>query len=195
MRNIFIIFITLFTIQNALCQSSFSLDFGGLIGNNGSIFGDTTFKIPSKDMNFRNGYILGLKGVFGTYGFFISPGIYFQSESIDRSFKIINPLVKSPSMKKLKAKSILGYKFDMFSDNFTFRVGGGVNWNYLISIDNNNYNYSFSTLKDQYLAYNFDLGFDFNFFNLSLSYEKSLKNVLIDNDKFDNLILTAGIDF
>ncbi|MEZ4908858.1 MAG: hypothetical protein R2771_14745 [Saprospiraceae bacterium] len=77
-------------------QVSYSIDFGVLEGNNGNMFGDTTFQIPSKTNTFRNGFVVGLKGVFGTYGFFLSPGIYYQDYTVQNDFNIVSPFEKSP---------------------------------------------------------------------------------------------------
>lgn len=181
-------------IQNfTLGQSSYGANFGVVMGNNGNALNGINDSLYS----FREGYQFGVLGNFGTYSFFISPGVYFKDITINNNFEKIDPFVKSPRLKIANAKVVMGYQTDILSKNIKFKVGGGVNGNYIISIDDNSEDFSFNTLEDTHWAYNFDIGIDFFIININLSYEKSIKEVFSrtpdDKYKFDYFILSAGI--
>jgi hypothetical protein len=176
-------------------QSSYIIDFGVITGNNGKMLGDSTISFPNSLKEFRNGYNAGFKAYFGTYSFFISPGIYYQEYTIKNDYKSPDPFVDSPRIRSAKAKAVIGYQADMFKRKLNLRLGGGLNYNYIIKIDNNPYGVDFQTLSDKYLAYNFDIAFDIFFVNLGLSYEKSIPKILNSQKKFDFIIISAGISF
>lgn len=176
-------------------QSTFSFDFGILAGNNGNLLGDSLTGFPESIKEFRNGYSAGLKACFGTYGFFLSPGLYYQDYTISNKYVNLDPFIKSPRIRSAKAKVIVGYQADMLKRKLNFRLGGGLNYNYIIIIDKNNLAIDFQTINDKYLAYNFDVGLDIFFLNLGLSYERSIPDVIKSKNKFDFFILTAGINF
>lgn len=176
-------------------QSAFSFDFGILAGNNGNLLGDSLTSFPESFKEFRNGYTTGVKARFGTYSFFISPGLYYQDYTIKNSYERLSPFVKSPRIRSAKGKVIVGYQADMMKRKLNFRLGGGLNYNYIIIIDKNNSAIDFKTVNDKYLGYNFDIGLDIYFLNLGLSYERSIPNVIKSSKKFDFFVVTAGINF
>ncbi len=180
-------------MQNiASAQSSYGASFGVVTGKDGNL-------LKSKDSirTYRNGYQIGLKANFGTYSFYISPSIFYESITIDTSFKKINPFEKSPSLKIGKAKVVVGYQTNILTKKIKFKIGGGINGNYILSIADNNMNYTFNTITDRYIAYNIDVGFDIFFLNFNISYEKSLNDIFVENPKhkFDFLVLSAGVLF
>lgn len=172
-------------------QSSYGANFGVVMGNNGNALNGINDSLYS----FREGYQFGVLGNFGTYSFFISPGLYYKNITINNNFEKIDPFVKSPRLKIAKAKVVMGYQTDIISKKIKFKVGGGVNGNYIISIDDNGEDFSFNTLEDTHWAYSFDIGIDFFIVNINLSYEKSIKEVFKGSKdyKFDYFILSAGI--
>lgn len=174
-------------------QSSYGTSFGVVIGNDGNVLK----KYKNDVRTFRNGYQVGLKANFGTYSFYISPGIFYKSVTIDTSFTKIEPFVKSPSLKIGKAKVVIGYQTNLFTKKIKFKLGGGLNGNYVLSISDNNQDYDFVNITDKYLAYNVDIGLDVFFLNFNISYEKSLKDVFVGtpNHKFDFIVLSAGVLF
>ncbi len=175
-------------------QSSFGMNFGIVMGSNGNFVQDTLKSISS----FRNGYQIGVLGNFGTYSFFVSPGIYFKDFTIKKDFNKIDPFEKSPRIKLAKAKITLGYQTNLITRKIKLKFGGGLNGNYIININNNDEGYNFDTLEDTYLGYNIDIGLDFFSFTFNISYEKSIKEVLTLNKKssgLDFIILTGGILF
>ena len=176
-------------------QSSYSIDFGIMTGGNGNLLGDSLVSFPNSVKEFRNGYTAGVKAFFGTYGFFISPGLYYQDYTIKNNYEKLNPFVKSPRIRSAKAKAILGYQADMLKRKLNFRLGGGLNYNYIIIIEKNNSGIDFQTINDKYFAYNFDVGLDIYFLNLGLSYERSISDVIKSKNKFDFIVFTAGINF
>ena len=186
------IILLMIVIQNiAIGQSSFNVNIGAVAGNNGNLITDSL-------RTYRTGYQIGVTGNFGTYNFFISPGVFFKDITINNRFNEIKPFVKSPRIKFAKAKIIIGYQTNLITKKIKFRIGGGINGNYIININDNNEDFSINTLEDTYLAYNFDIGLDFFILSFNLSYEKSVKNVLtnsVDGNKFDFLILSAGVIF
>lgn len=159
------------------------------------MLGDSTNSFPNSLKEFRNGYNAGIKAYFGTYSFFISPGIYYQEYTIKSDYKSPDPFVDSPRIRSAKAKAVVGYQADMLKRKLNLRLGGGLNYNYIIKIDNNPYGVDFQTLSDKYLAYNFDIAFNVFFVNLGLSYEKSIPKILNSQKKFDFIIISAGISF
>ena len=187
------IIVFLSVMQNiASAQSSYGASFGVVTGKDGNL-------LKSKDSirTYRNGYQIGLKANFGTYSFYISPSIFYESITIDTSFKKINPFEKSPSLKIGKAKVVVGYQTNLLTKKIKFKIGGGINGNYILSIADNNMNYTFNTITDRYIAYNIDVGFDIFFLNFNISYEKSLNDIFVENPKhkFDFLVLSAGVLF
>ncbi len=172
-------------------QSSLGMNFGIVAGNNGNIIQDST-------RTFRNGYQIGILGNFGTYSFFISPGIYFNDVTINKDYKEIAPFEIAPRIKTAKAKLTLGYQTNVLTRKIKLKFGGGMNANYIISISDNDEGYNFDTLDDSYMGYNIDMGLDFFFLTFNISYEKSIREILTLNDKksgLDFIILTAGIVF
>jgi len=190
-----IIILLLFIIQNiALGQSSYGSSFGIVIGDDG----DLTSKTENDTYTYRNGYQFGVLGTFGTYNFFISPGLYYKNITIVNKFDKIDPFVSSPKIKIAKAKVVMGYQANILTKRIKLKLGGGLNGNYLLSIDDNSEDYTFNNMEDNYLGYSIDLGLDIFFININLSYEKSLKDVYTKTDnshKMDYLILSAGVLF
>jgi hypothetical protein len=190
-----IIILLLFIKQNiALGQSSYGFNFGVAIGGNGELMNNSKDSINT----FKNGYQVGILGTFGTYSFFISPGIYYEDITINKGYSKVDPFIKSPRMKLAKAKVVMGYQTNLLTKRVKFKIGGGVNGSYLLNIAENDMDYTFNNLEDNYLGYSIDLGLDFFFININLSYEKSLKNTFtkLDNKhKSDFLILSAGVSF
>ncbi len=174
-------------------QSSYGTSFGIVIGNNGNILSVAKDTVRT----FRNGYQIGLKANFGTYSFYISPSVFFKNITIDNSFKKINPFEKSPSLKIGKAKVVIGYQTNLFTKRIKFKLGGGLNGNYILAIADNPQSYNFNNITDTYIAYNIDVGVDVFFLNFNISYEKSLKDVFIidPKHKFDFLVFSAGVLF
>ena len=172
-------------------QSSFGMNFGVVVGDNGNIIQDST-------KTFRNGYQIGVLGNFGTYSFFISPGVYFKDVTINKDYKDITPFERSPRIKIAKAKVILGYQTNILTRKIKLKFGGGMNGNYVINISDNDEGYNFDTLNDTYMGYNIDIGLDFFSLTFNISYEKSIKEILTLKDKkssLDFIILTAGFVF
>lgn len=189
----FIILLIIVTHSFASGQSSYGVSFGAIIGNNGDLL-----KSKKDSVNtFRNGYQIGLKADFGAYSFYISPSVFYEDITIYNSFKNINPFQKSPSLKIGKAKLVFGYQTNLVTKNIKFKIGGGLNGNYVLNISQNNENLSFNDIKDVYAAYNIDVELDVFFVNLSVSYEKSLKEVYVNtpNHKYDLLVFSAGVMF
>ena len=181
-------------IQNIVIgQSTYGASFGIVVGNNGDILK----KGKNDVITFRNGYQVGLKANFGAYSFYISPGVYYKSITIDTSFTKIKPFEKGPGLKIGKAKVVIGYQTNLITKKIKFKVGGGLNGNYILSISDNNQNYDFNNITDTYFAYNVDVGLDVYFLNFNISYEKSLKDVFVSTPKhkFDFLVFSAGILF
>ena len=183
----------LFCFSQLNGQSSYNAVFGIIAGNNGNIIGDSISIIPKNLEKFRNGYTIGINGVFGTYGFFISPGAYFKDYTISGNYNMIEPFVNAPRIKSVKAKTIIGYQANFFSNSVKFRFGGGLNYNYIVTINKNDLGVGFNTVRDNYLAYSFDLGFDLYFLTFGLGYEKTFSEVIKPDNKLDFLVLTAGI--
>ncbi len=172
-------------------QSSFGMNFGVVAGDNGNIIQDSA-------KTFRNGYQIGVLGNFGTYSFFISPGVYFKDVTIKKDYKDIAPFERSPRIKIAKAKVILGYQTNILTRKIKLKFGGGMNGNYVINISDNDEGYNFDTLNDTYMGYNIDIGLDFFSLTFNISYEKSIKEILTLKDKkssLDFIILTAGFVF
>jgi hypothetical protein len=170
------------------------MNFGAVAGSNGNIIQDTV----NNDVIFRNGYQIGVLGNFGTYSFFVSPGIYFKDFTIKKDFDKINPFERSPRIKLTKAKVVLGYQTNLFTRKIKLKFGGGMNGNYIINISDNDEGYNFDSLQDTYWGYNIDMGLDFFSLTFNISYEKTVKEVLSINDKrskLDFIILSAGIMF
>jgi len=189
------IILLLVAIQNiALGQSSYGANFGIVVGNNGNLLNSSGDSIRT----YRNGYQIGVKASFGTYSFFIAPSINFKDISISNSFNSVNPFEKTPRLKIMKAKFVIGYQKSIITKKIIFKIGGGLNESLIVSVSDNKEGYSLENLEDKYLAYNIDIGFDIFKFSINLSYEKSLKNIYIANEnehKFDYLILTTGLMF
>lgn len=190
-----IIILLLILKQNiALSQSSYGSSFGIVVGGNGELLNNLNDSINT----FRNGYQVGILGSFGAYSFFVSPGIYFEDFTINKDFTKIDPFIKSPRMKMAKAKVVMGYQTDILTKKLKFKIGGGLNGSYLLSISDNNEDYTFNNLEDTYLGYNIDIGLDIFFVNINLSYEKSLKDTFTKENsehKSDFLVLSAGVLF
>ncbi len=193
-KKLYITFIVLLVAhlhKNVNAQSSYGMNFGVVVGDNGNIIQDSVY-------SFRNGYQVGVFGNFGTYGFFVSPGLYFKSVTIDNSFNKIEPFRVSPAIKIAKAKIIFGYQTNLFTRKIKLKLGGGMNGNYVILIDKNDADFNFNTLNDKFLGYNIDIGLDFFFLTFNISYEKSVKEVLSangNNSGLDFFILSAGFMF
>jgi hypothetical protein len=170
------------------------MNFGVVLGNNGNVFN----KLIDNVKIFRTGYQFGINGNFGTYSFFISPGIYYQNVTINNQFEKLEPFVKSPRLKTAKAKIIMGYQTDLITKKIKFRIGGGINGNLILNVDDNTENFSINTLEDTYFAYDFDIGIDFFIINFNVSYEKSIKDVFLNGlqkHKFDSFVFSTGILF
>ena len=189
-KNIIISFVFMALWQMPLgAQSSMNMDFGIVMGGDGNMISDSI-------AGFRNGYTLGMHGDYGTYGFYISPGVYFQDFTIDNNYKYIEPFVKSERIKLLKAKVLLGYKTNLFTRKLKFKFGGGFNGSYIINIAKNDKGVDFKSLSDTYYAYSFDVGLDIFSVSVNLSYEKTLKEVLSlqgNSGYFDFVIVTLGV--
>jgi hypothetical protein len=174
-------------------QSSYHLVFGAIAGNNGNTLDDSVSVIPVKLNQFRNGYTLGINGVFGTYGFFISPGAYYKDYTISEEYSKLQPFVTAPRIKSIKAKTIIGYQAGFLNNKINFRFGGGLNYNYIVTINKNDLGVGFNTVNDNYLAYSFDLGFDLYFLTFGLGYESTFSEVIKPETKMQFLVFTAGI--
>lgn len=191
----FVILLLIIMHDVALSQSTYGVSFGSVIGNNGTLLNSENDTDTVK--SFRNGYQVGLKANFGTYSFYISPSIHYKSVTVKNSFEKINAFQKSPSLKIGKAKVVIGYQTNLFTKKIKFKIGGGLNGNYILNIADNDEGFTFNDVKDVYLAYNIDIGFDILIVNINISYEKSLKDTYVStpNHKFDFLVFSAGVMF
>jgi hypothetical protein len=192
-KAILIIFSLSLLQFSSYSQSSYGINFGVLTGKNGNYLSDTINGFELK--NIRNGYNIEAKAHFGTFSIFISPSISYQSYSVAKNYNQINPFVNDSSVKSLKAKGTVGFQAGIFKKKMILKAGTGLNYNYIIMIDKNDQGINFQTLRDNYLAYNMDLEFDFYFLNFSLSYEKSFSKILQKTDKLDFLLFSIGIKF
>lgn len=192
-RILTIIIFILFGLIQLSSQSSYNMVFGIIAGNNGNILDENNSLIPKNLQHFRNGYTIGVNGVFGTYGFFISPGAYFKDYTISGYYNKIEPFVSAPRIKSIKAKSIIGYQAGFLKNRIKFRFGGGLNYNYIVTINKNDLGVGFNTVNDNYLAYSIDLGVDLYILTFGLGYERTFSEVIKPDIKMDFLVLTAGI--
>ena len=187
-----LIFLFSFAVQKHIfAQSSTVIEAGIIMGGDGDFLGEYS-------NGFRNGVLAGIKGEYGTYGFFLSPGIYFQNFTISKKYTQVKPFVDDKRINMLKAKALLGYKTDVFTRKIKFKFGGGINANYIINIQKNDAGIDFKTLSDTYWGYTVETGIDILSFSLSLSYDKSFKEIWhIEDNKgyFDFMILTLGFKF
>lgn len=191
LKYLIFIFLLMHAGQNKIrAQSSTSVEMGILLGDDGDF-------INNYAQGFRNGYMIGLKGDYGTYEVFISPGIYFQSFTINNNYKKVKPFVRDERINMLKAKALLGYKTYFLTRKTKFKFGGGITANYIINIAKNDKGVNFKTLSDTYWGYTLDTGFEIFSISLSVSYEKPFKEILKIDDKrsyFDFLVFSLSIE-
>ncbi|MGE5354844.1 MAG: hypothetical protein ACM3PT_01270 [Deltaproteobacteria bacterium] len=195
LKKIFLFLLLIASTLFVAGQSTYTAEFGILAGKNGNLTGDSITGFPNSLKQFRNGYNAGVKATFGTYSFFISPGLYYQEYTVKNDFTSLNPFIDSPRIRSVKAKVALGYQAYTLKRKINFRLGGGLNYNYVISIDKNVQGYDFKTIEDRYLAYNVGIDADAFFISLGLSYERSIPKILNSDIKFDFLIFSAGFNF
>lgn len=155
--------------------------------------GDVNFNSFSDTAVHHKGFHVGVDARIGPYGFYLNPGLhYYNIEIIPNSG--FNFLSNGPRYHIIKGPLNLAYKM-FITRKFKFRIKAGLDINYVLLIDENDFGITFENVNDAYFGINLGAGVDINRFTFDVNYESGLTNSLNDNDNSKMNYITASLGF
>jgi hypothetical protein len=155
--------------------------------------GDVNLNSVSDTASHRKGFHVGVDARIGPYGFFLNPGLHYYNIEIVPNTGF-NFLSDGPRYHIIKGPLNIAYKM-FITRKFKFRIKGGLDINYVLLIDENDYGISFENVNDAYFGLNLGAGFDISRFTIDVNYESGLTNSLTDDDNSRINYFSASLGF
>jgi len=173
--------------QNSFAQNGANF-MSGLV-----LAGDVGLNSLSDTAVHQKGFHVGVDARIGPYGFYLSPGLHYYNIEIAAG-QGFNFLSGGPKYHIIKGPLNVAYKM-FITRKFKFRIKGGLDINYILLIDNNDYDISFENVNDAYFGLNLGAGFDISRFTIDFNYESGLTNSITDDDNSKLNYFSASLGF
>lgn len=184
-----ILFLSVFlsVLSPVNCQSGLTISVGLTMA-----FTDNPATNPSGEL--ISGFHGGLNGRFGSNKWYFRPGIELHKVKL-HSENLVNPFSEIPSAYFLKVPAQLGLRL-IKTENFVFRILGGFQFSYLVSIQDNDFFLDHDTMTDTQIGALIGAGIDLGPLVIDFNFEKGLSELYKNlGYKSDYIYLSAGFLF
>lgn len=148
----------------------------------------------SKDGEMLSGFHGSVSGRFGSKFWYLRPGIEIHKMQLF-PHKMLDPFLDEPCMYLLKFPLQIGARL-IKTEQFNFRIAGGMQFSYTASIQKNDQDLNSKTITDSQWGALLGAGIDLGPITFDVNFEKGLTE-LYKGTKYtvDYVIITAGISF
>jgi hypothetical protein len=127
----------------------------------------------TKEANAHFGWHAGLMARFNEERWSFCPEICYSRTNIHASKTFQKEVFSKPNYQNIQLGSSIQYSVINF-DNFHLRLGGGIQANYYLYIDENALNIGYDSVADLFAAWSASIGLDIKYWCFDLKFEQGL---------------------
>jgi hypothetical protein len=166
----------------------------GIVLGAGASMGFTDNPATSEKGQMLSGYHGSLTARLGKNYWYLRPGVEVHKIQL-LPHKMLDPFRNEPGMVLLKFPAQLGLRI-IKSENFNFRITGGMQFTYILSIEENSQNINFETLKETQFGALVGAGIDLGYITFDVNFEKGMTELYTDTGyTSDYIFVTMGFVF
>lgn len=166
----------------------------GIVLGGGATMGFTDNPATSAKGQMLSGYHGSLTGRLGKNYWYLRPGVEVHKVQL-LPHKMLDPFRDEPGMVMVKFPAQLGLRL-IKTENFNLRITGGMQFTYILSIEDNTENFNFETLQETQFGALVGAGLDLGFMTFDVNFEKGMTELYTDTGyTSDYIFMTVGFLF